>query len=411
MHSPKKVIFLSWRDPFNPKSGGAETVQLEVFNRLTTEGWEITWFSAGFENSNAYEVIDGITYIRKGNYFTVHSKAMEFLEINSDAYDIVIDEVHGFHFMTNLYLNRPTLTSVCEVAGPIWFKMWKMPISLIGYFFEKGIYFTLKNQPIMANSPSTKLNVQKQGIRKDNIDILTLGVNSERVKNLNIKKKKNQICFVGGIRKMKGVDVILKAHASVVKEIPDAKLILVGKMDPSFEEEVNKIINENKLQNNVEITGFVSNEERDKIMKESEYLVSGSINEGFGLIVVEAYGMGTPAITFDVNAYRDIVKNNETGFLVENYSDLDMASQIKNALKLDKEEYKRLQKNAWEFSKQFNWDNTAEEYKSIVENAISDFEKRPSRFSAKFSIIPQCTFAMVRFAGNLFSKLGVVPKQ
>jgi glycosyltransferase involved in cell wall biosynthesis len=55
-----------------------------------------------------------------------------------------------------------------------------------------------------------------------NIDI------KEERKNLGLNPQDKVLLFFGYIRKYKGLDILIKAMPSIVKEIPGAKLLIVG---------------------------------------------------------------------------------------------------------------------------------------------------------------------------------------
>lgn len=65
------ILALSWRDIRSPKAGGAEVHTHEMLSRADKKKYKIYHFSARNEGQAEYEEIDGITYIRHGNVFTV----------------------------------------------------------------------------------------------------------------------------------------------------------------------------------------------------------------------------------------------------------------------------------------------------------------------------------------------------
>jgi len=85
------------------------------------------------------------------------------------------------------------------------------------------------------------------------------------------------------------------------------------------------------------------------------------------LIVTESNAMGTPVIAYDVNGLRDSIQDGRNGILVK---DKNPESLARSAVKLltDKEELRLLSVNALEYSRQFNWDNTADYFYTQIEN-------------------------------------------
>ena len=65
------ILLLSWRDPKNPRSGGAEYVTFEHAKGWVKKGDHVTWFATRFYGSESKEVLDGVKIIRYGNSFSV----------------------------------------------------------------------------------------------------------------------------------------------------------------------------------------------------------------------------------------------------------------------------------------------------------------------------------------------------
>jgi len=396
------ILLLSWRDIKNPKKGGAEVFDFEILSRLAKKGHKITWFAPLFEGAPEKEEVEGITIERKGTFFSIHDEAIKYYQKHKDSFDLVLDELHGYPFFTSLYIEKPKATIIHEVAGEIWFSMFSLPIAIMGYFFEKLYFQFLKKQMFVCPSPSTQKDLIQLGVTQKNIYIAKEGSNAKRVSKLENNKRIAQFCFMGGIRKMKGIPLLIDSFARVVSRRPDARLYLVGKVDPQYETELFDHIQRNNLKDNVIVTGYVSAEERDRIMKESQYLLSCSVKEGFGLIVVEANALGTPAITFDVHGYRDIIINGETGILVEKRSADNFSEAILSAITLPT--YEKMREKAWNYSYQFNWDDSSDHFEEIL-NSISEKDKQVPSPAAKLFV--SLLLKMTRVAGNLATALKV----
>jgi glycosyltransferase involved in cell wall biosynthesis len=90
------------------------------------------------------------------------------------------------------------------------------------------------------------------------------------------------------------------------------------------------------------------------------------MREGFGLIVVEANSQGTPALTFDVNGYRDLIERGRNGFMVA-FPDIDaLAAKMRDLVSMAWGEYEALCASSLEVSKKYSWDRTAEDVNRIL---------------------------------------------
>jgi len=70
------------------------------------------------------------------------------------------------------------------------------------------------------------------------------------------------------------------------------------------------------LQNNIIFTGFVSTEEKTRLIATSQALVFPSLCEGFGLVILEAFEQKKPVLVSDIRPLSDIVTHKTTGLVL-----------------------------------------------------------------------------------------------
>lgn len=121
-----------------------------------------------------------------------------------------------------------------------------------------------------------------------------------------------RLVFAGLHLSRKGLSFLLDALAS----LPDHQqwtldVLGSGIMTAPWKRKTHKL----GLSDRVTFHGYVSNEERDRILDESDVLVFPSLLEGWPAMVAEAISFGIPVITTNLHGMRDIVTEN-CGFLV-----------------------------------------------------------------------------------------------
>src|SRR5207237_10497208 len=62
--------------------------------------------------------------------------------------------------------------------------------------------------------------------------------------------------------------------------------------------------------------GYVSEEEKRRLMTEAHALLMTSVREGWGLVVTEANACGTPAIVYEVAGFSESVRVETYGMVV-----------------------------------------------------------------------------------------------
>lgn len=144
-------------------------------------------------------------------------------------------------------------------------------------------------------------------IDKNRFDKNTKG--NKIIKKYNLKNKK-VLLYVGRIAPHKGIHLLLKSFNIVKKQIPNVKLIIVGK--PTFNNYHKKL--KKSANNDVIFTGFVPDNDLPYYYAACNLYVTASLWEGFNLPAAEAQACGKKVIAFRIGSHPEIVKK---GILVE----------------------------------------------------------------------------------------------
>ena len=356
------ILMMAWRDIKNPTKGGAEVVTHELLKRWTKVGYKCVLYSSAFPRCKNEEVVDGYNIVRGGGRLGTYWKAYRFYKNNAKNFDLVIDQVNTIPYFSPLYVKCKRMSYFNQLCREIWFYEMPFPISLIGYLAESFYLRLYKDVPCMTISESSKKDLQKHGF--DEVYTFPMGIDFKPLDEVP-EKEKNSLIYVGRLKKSKRVHHIIKSLFYVKEKIPDVKLYIVGDGDKKYKKYLNGLIKSYRLENNVVLKGYLSFEERNKLMSMVEAILVASVKEGWGLIVTEANAMGTSAIVYDADGLRDSVKNNETGLIVEP-SPNHMSEAIVNYLR--NEELKmRLSKNALMDAGNYNWDRSAEKALKMIE--------------------------------------------
>jgi glycosyltransferase involved in cell wall biosynthesis len=357
------ILILNWRDPKNPKSGGAEYVTLEYVKAWVKSGHDVTWFTSNFKNGKEEENLDGIKIIRKGGSLSVYLLAPFFYLLGKHKFDFVVDQIHGIPFFTPLYVRIPKIAFIHEVAGEIWDSMYPFPLSKIGKLLEKCFLALYKNVEFMTVSDSTKNALIGAGIKKENIHIVLNGIN---VKPIKADKEKNPtFIFVSRVVKMKGIEEVIKAFFYILRKRKDSKLWIVGEGHVKYVKELKKMMSLYSITPRVKFFGRVTEIDKLSLMKKAHLLLHASVKEGWGLVVIEAASQGTPAVVYDVGGLRDSVKNGKTGIVLKNNNAKEMANQALGLLE-NENKYKIFQKNAIKWAKSLSWKESTRQSLELI---------------------------------------------
>lgn len=105
---------------------------------------------------------------------------------------------------------------------------------------------------------------------------------------------RHRFVYLGNHRPHKQIPMLIRAFSLLRREVPEAELILLGRPDPRFLEVV-RLVAEGRAPG-VQLMSGLTDEQVDEILASARALVFPSVGEGFGLPVLEAYRVKTPAI-------------------------------------------------------------------------------------------------------------------
>ncbi|MCF6408478.1 1,4-alpha-glucan branching protein domain-containing protein [Pseudalkalibacillus salsuginis] len=160
-------------------------------------------------------------------------------------------------------------------------------------------------------------------VPRDKMTIIPNGVESDLFKTGNqiVDWKTNfggRSCFhvfsLGRMVPEKGFLTLIEASALLKNVYPDIKFIIAGK-GPMLEEYRNKVRHRG-LEDQVFFIGFVSDEERNNYLHESDAVIFPSHYEPFGIVALEGMAAGTPVIVSDTGGLGDIIEHDVNGLKV-----------------------------------------------------------------------------------------------
>jgi len=365
------ILILNWRDVMNPKSGGAEIVTLEHAKAWVEAGNKVTWFSSSFKKAKRTEEIKGVRVVRYGNFITVYLFAPIYYIFSKQKFDIVIDQIHGIPFFTPLYVRKPKIAFIHEVANEIWDYMYPFPINKIGRLTERVLLIPYKNIQFITVSKSTAEELRKYGIKS--IKIITNGIHV--LKHSNIKKEVYPtFIFVSRIVKMKGIEDVLSAFFLINEKLDKSKLWIVGEGEKKYIKTLKNKFNLNSNKN-IKFFDFVPENKKLELMKKAHIMLHASIKEGWGLVVIEAASQGTPSVVYNVPGLRDSVKNNETGVITSKNNPHELAIDSLNLFS-NKNKYHKLSLNCVNYAKSLDWKKSTKLSLDLLEKVGTKNEKK-----------------------------------
>lgn len=170
----------------------------------------------------------------------------------------------------------------------------------------------------------------------------------------NVKKtiENKPFIIVGTIDPRKGHEIALDAFEELWSMQMDVKLCIIGKVAWKAEKLVDRIKSHLEYNKKLFFLEQPSDSELGYCYDKAEALIFPSINEGFGLPIIEAASYNTPLILSDISIFKEIAKENALYF--ECGSSCNLAKTIKEYIELKQKKLvpksDNIKINTWEDS-------------------------------------------------------------
>jgi D-inositol-3-phosphate glycosyltransferase len=171
------------------------------------------------------------------------------------------------------------------------------------------------------------------------------------------------VVFVGRLQAFKGTDIAVNALRHLTRMVPDAQLAIAGGDSPSGigGERMRLRLAARRLgvSERLKFMEPVGHNELPELYRAADVVVVPSASESFGLVALEASACGTPVVATAVGGLRVIVRDGESGYLVERRDAKSFAAALSRVL-ADPGAQTRLGNNAVRLAHRFPWARTAD---------------------------------------------------
>jgi glycosyltransferase involved in cell wall biosynthesis len=354
-----KIVFLS--DDFPPQSfGGAGMIAYEEAQALSELGHDVIVVTAVDKKEEEGESLMGKIKIYK-IFSSYDQRFRAYVSLNNSRVIRNLDNIlkeekpdivhaHNIHIhisykaleVASRYTQNVFLTAhdfmLVHYGKFLQPKSGNLKVSALQNLFDYKLQYNpfrnilirryLKHvKTIFAVSNSVKKFLEMNGIKK--VHTLHNGIDERRFDGIDQEKKnawaekyglvgKKVLLFVGRISGLKGGEQIRKAFKKVGTKIPEARLLMVGKVS-----NINKDEEEDK---NIIYTGFVSRDEIKYLYTLADVVVVPSLYvDPFVIVNVEAMANHKPVVGTCFGGTKEIVEDKETGIIVDP-NDLDSLS-------------------------------------------------------------------------------------
>jgi O-antigen biosynthesis alpha-1,2-mannosyltransferase len=153
---------------------------------------------------------------------------------------------------------------------------------------------------IIAVSDFTASQIERLlGVERSRIRVIHHGVRASG----SITKKESLVLSVGAIQRRKNIARLVKAFEIIPGEW---RLVLAGAPDGFGAAEELRAVEESPARSRIDVAGYVSSAQLDSLYSRASIFAFPSLDEGFGMPILEAMAHGVPVITSNCSAMPEV---------------------------------------------------------------------------------------------------------
>jgi glycosyltransferase involved in cell wall biosynthesis len=225
-----------------------------------------------------------------------------------------------------------------------------------------------RRTPVIAVSPTTRDALVAMGIDPSRIRVVYNGIVMPAISAMH-HAPNHRIAYVGRKKRYKRLDRLVFALVELRDEFPDIHLDIAGDGDARIELE--SLVNRMNVSEHVTIHGYVDEHTKAEILQSTSVFATPSMQEGWGLSVIEANSFGCPAVAYNVSGLRVSILHGKTGLLADD--DQGFRESIATLLR-DADFRDRLGAAASDWARGFSWEQCARQTLAIMDEVNQENE-------------------------------------
>ncbi|MFW5982112.1 MAG: glycosyltransferase family 4 protein [Halanaerobiaceae bacterium] len=390
-----RILMFSWEYPPLSHGGLARHVQ-DLSEALVDEGHEIYVVTQGNADLLPDENINGVRVLRtepvsiNANNFIDNILHLNFqlldkaIQLHNEIVDF--DIIHGHDWLvfwaTKVFKHSLTKPLVFTIHATEFGRNQGIYNGMQRYINDLEWYATFEAWRVIVCSNYMKNEVRNLfQVPEDKVLSIPNGVNEDNYQtdySPSFRQKyaspnEKMVFYVGRIVREKGIQVLIQSIPEILSKNPSTKFVIAGKgphLD-SLKSQADFL----GVANRIYFTGFISDEERNKLYQAADLAVFPSLYEPFGIVALEAMVTKTPVIVSNVGGLAEFVRDGENGLTVNANDSQQLADKIVYLLN-NQDKARSIANIGYRMVKQgFTWQQIARETLKVYQDVIHEYQK------------------------------------
>lgn len=173
----------------------------------------------------------------------------------------------------------------------------------------------------------------------------------------------NTIAYIGRLSAEKGVRNFISALPAILDNQIGLQIVIGG--EGPLRDSIRDSLRKEKITDQADMPGWITHDDLPRHLNRIRLLVLPSYTEGLPNIMIEAMACGTPVLATPAGAIPDIIRDGETGFIMENNTSECIAMNVRRALS-SPDLAKIAEKGRCLVEREFAFEKTVEDWEQIL---------------------------------------------
>jgi len=388
-----RILYVNKVSPLT--HGGAELRLREISSRLASRGHEVhVVCGKNFPELPDHQRVEGVHIrnvtvlpswlfrFRKLSFFLArylfYFVSLPAILRSARKADIVVDcatpVVSGAGIISKL-LGKPCVVTVHETFGSNWFRLKGLVTATLGYLAEV-YFFTQTYDAYITVSQQTAAAIVKHGKPPERVHHIRNGVRVHQparpVQPAGVRLP--EVVCTSRLIKQKNIASLLKAWKSATVESKNIRLRIVG--DGPERKSLEKLADILSISESVTFEGHITEERKWALMHQASAFAFPSLQEGFGIVLLEAMAAGLPVVVYDLPVFREFLKDGEHGYVVPLNDHAQMADRLLGLLQNDSLRHEISERNV-QYARQFTWERVTDQEENTLFQMLARSREKP----------------------------------
>ncbi|MFQ5879750.1 MAG: glycosyltransferase family 4 protein [Dehalococcoidia bacterium] len=368
------LLFLVNRDDANPRAAGGDIMGSTYARYLAEAGHEVTYLTSSYLGASPRECRNGVKIIRLGRPELLAWRICTYFKRWGDRFDLVYEEAIGgarVPFCAPLYVKQPVLTAWYQVNRPLFLHQYgRIAGSLLGQL-ERWVARIHRSATILTPSESRRTDLINLGFHPEQVfAVPPVAMGDEVFQPPDAVGREPLILWLGKLRRYKCVHHAVEAMPAVIRECPEAQLVIAGRRDEAaYLRDLRRQIDRLGLRGTVDFAFDLSEKAKRDLLGRAKVLVLPSPVEGFGIVILEAAAQGTPAVVSE-GVPEEVVADRYNGIRVP-FADTNRLAEAVTLILQSPDLHATLSRNAMGHARTFSKPALLARLENVLHTAVA----------------------------------------